>query len=298
MCPLPQDRLATSISGVGSSLKGKQCKRIAGVILCTQWHTSFKGDLASAISSGQWSQVHERRITDTGCQLCLQETGTIEHRFSCTELMPSGGWPKPPPAGAATILILGDIRRKILHTRALAVLRLPPRALDQTGQFRWLKQPDEKDPELEGAVWYCDGSLLDGRCKELRAIGFAIAVATPEGRLLGYRLGWPPTWCAIAVAAEAWALQTVIQLCPFPPAMRTDCLSLLKTAQAGTLSATKASRPLARVWKLIADALGLHLSSLTSSGLLVWVPARHSHNAVGEARLSNGMQLSHVDWRG
>jgi hypothetical protein len=88
-----------------------------------------------------------------------------------------------------------------------------------------------------------------------------------------------------------------MQLCPFPPAMRTDCLSLLLTAEAGTSSATRANRPPARVWKIIAEAIGLDLSTLTSTGLLVWVPAHHSHNSVGEAKLSNGIRLSHVDWR-
>ena len=299
--PSPHDRLVTALSGIGSLLKGKPCKRIAGAI-CELWQARSKGDLASAIAGGQWSQARKAQvqdwgITDSRCQLCLKETGTIEHRFSCIELMPSGGWPKPPPAATPTILVLGDRRRRILRTRALAVLRLPPTEQHQTGEFRWLKQPDGNDPELDGAVWYCDGSLLHGRWKELRATGFGVAVATPGGRLLGYGLGRPPTWCGTAAAAEAWALQTVIQLCPFPPAMRTDCLSLLKTAQAGTQSATKASRPLARVWNLIAEAIGLDLSTLTSSGLLVWVPAHHSHNAVGEAKLSNGLRLSNVDWR-
>jgi len=79
--------------------------------------------------------------------------------------------------------------------------------------------------------------------------------------------------------------------------MRTDCLSLLQTAKAGTSRATEANRPLARVWNIIAEAIGLDLSTLTSTGLLVWVPAHHSHNSVGEAKLSNGIRLSHVDWR-
>jgi hypothetical protein len=183
--PSAQDRLVTTISGLDSLLKGKPCKRSAGTV-CKQWHPRSKGVLASAIAGGQWSQarkaqVPEWGILDTRCQLCLSETGTIDHRYTCTELMPTGGWPKPPPAAAPTLLALGDVRRRILRTRALAVLRLPPAPVHQTGEFRWLRAPDDNDPELVDAVWYCDGSLLNGRWKELTATGFGIAVATPDG---------------------------------------------------------------------------------------------------------------------
>ena len=236
-------------------------------------------------------------ITDNRCQLCLQEVGTLEHRFTCSATIPTGGWPKPPAGADKALLRLGDARGRILRTRGLAVVRLPPRQQHQHGEFRWLKRPNDDDPELTGATWYCDGSLLNGRWKELRVTGFGIVVATRAGRLLGYGLGWPPSWCSTAAAAEAWALQTVISVCPFPPDMRTDCESLLKTASAGTQHATKASRPLARVWRLIADTMGTDVSTLMTTGLLVWVPAHLSHSAVGEAKLSDGSRLTPVDWR-
>ena len=122
-------------------------------------------------------------------------------------------------------------------------------------------------------------------------------MATRAGRLLGYGLGQPPLWCSTAAAAEAWALQTVIGICPFPPAVRTDCQALLHMATAGTQQATKASRPLARIWRRIADTLGTDISMLMTTGLLVWLPAHLSHDAVGEVKLSDGSRLTPVDWR-
>ena len=79
------------------------------------------------------------------------------------------------------------------------------------GEFKWIVGPDDADPGLSNATWYCDGSLLDGKWKPLRATGFGIALVTVEGDLLAYGLGWPPSWCATAAAAEVWALQIVLE---------------------------------------------------------------------------------------
>ena len=299
--PSPADRLIMALGGVSALLKGKPCRKSAGPV-AKEWHPRAKGSLTSAITGGQWTQARKAAVTawgieDSTCQLCHKEVGTIEHRFQCSATRPSAGWPSPPQAADQALILIGERRRHILRTRGLAVLRMPPRAVHQDGQFRWLLEPNPNDPDLQEAVWYCDGSLLFGKHKEIRVTGFGLAVATKSGRLLGYGLGWPPSWCATAAAAEAWAMHTVLDLCPFPPQMRTDCLALLQTAQAGTSQATKASKPLARVWKLIAATLGTDVSFLTESGVLVWVPAHLSHAAIGESKLSNGTRLSCVDWR-
>ena len=299
--PAREDRIITTFGGLSALLKGKPCKEVAGEVK-KDWHPRAKGDLASAISGGQWTQVRKAGVTAWGiednlCQLCKKQVGTVEHRFECSATNPTSGWPGPPVVADKALMKLGEQRRKILKTRALAVIRLPPRQWHQEGQFRWLREPDWNGHDMHNAIWYCDGSLLNGRWKDLRATGFGIVIATVEGRLLGYGLGWPPSWCNTAAAAEAWALQTVISLCPFPPQMRTDCQTLLTMAAAGTQQATMANRPLARVWQCIAETMGTDIKGLTDSGLLVWVPAHLNRNAVGESKLSDGRRLSCVDWR-
>ncbi len=131
----------------------------------------------------------------------------------------------------------------------------------------------------------------------MRVTGFGIAVVSETGHLLTYGLGWPPSWCSTAAAAEAWALQVVIKFCPFPPQLRTDCMALLTTVSNGTAKATHHSKPLARVWRLIAEALDVDISSLLEGDKLAWMPAHKSLRAVGEAKLSNGCRLTIVDWR-
>ena len=242
------------------------------------------------------ASVEKFEITDNRCQLCLDAPGTAEHRFGCRLTMPVHGWPSPPPAAAKALNAIGSRRREILKHRGLLALRLPPRIHDQSGAFRWLVSP-HGHASLDEAVWYFDGSMLFGKWRPLRVTGYGIAVVATDGSLLGYGLGWPPSWCATAAAAEAWALSIVLTQVPFPPQLRTDCMSLLHTAREGTRRATHHSRPLARIWKIIAEAVGNDIASLMHSDLLVWFPAHKSLSAVGELKGSNGKRLTIVDWR-
>jgi hypothetical protein len=264
------------------------------------WCARWKGDLASAISAGQWPQVRKAAvpawcIEDTRCQLCLADTGTLEHRFECKASLPGDGWPQPPAKAARVLGRLSSQRKRILQTTGLLVLRLPAPPQRGVGTFTWVVQPDESDPSFHDAVWYFDGSLLDGKWKPLRATGFGVAVVARDGQLLGFGQGSPPSWCYTAAAAEAWALQVVVGMCPMPPAMRTDCLSLLRTAEDSISNATAPSKQLARVWQMIITALDGNLQCL--AGLLVWMPAHQSLRSVGEMKLSSGQRMSVVDWR-
>ena len=103
--------------------------------------------------------------------------------------------------------------------------------------------------------------------------------------------------CGLVAAAEAWALKVVLSECPFPPAMRTDCLSLLRTAEQESQRATSAKKQLARIWVAISAYLDGMLSTLTNEGLLVWMPAHQALNMVGEAKRSDLKRLTVVDWR-
>jgi hypothetical protein len=139
--------------------------------------------------------------------------------------------------------------------------------------------------------------MLDGEWNDFRAVGFAIVVVSDSQELLGYGHGCPPRWCNTAAAAEAWALSMALRLCPFPPPMKTDCLALLRTAEGGLASATASSRPLARIWSHIGNAMDGNISSLVVDGLLVWMPAHQTTAAIGTRVLSNGERLSAIDWR-
>ena len=280
-----------------------------GAVTNEEWNPRWKGDLASAISGGQWPQARKAAVPSWGiedqrCQLCLGQTGTLAHRFVCPSTKPADGWPCAPPAAARVLGRLSERRKEILQTTGLLVLRLPTPPQRGDGTFRWLKEPAVDDPRVYEARWYFDGSLFEGKWKPFRATGFGVAVITPEGELLGFGHGSPPAWCNTAAAAEAWALQVVVAACPFPPPMRTDCLSLLHAAQAGMQLATAPNKKLARIWCMISLALDGDLRVLAGTcedssrqGHLVWMPAHQSLAMVGEKHLSSGERLSFVDWR-
>lgn len=265
-----------------------------------QWRPCMKGTLASAISGGQWTQTRRAsvprwQIEDLRCQLCLAAPGTLEHRHECARTRPPEGWPPDPPKAELALRQIGQVRANTLRTRGLLVMRLPSPCHSADGWFKWLVAPGPESDELY--TWYLDGSMHDGTYTEYRAVGFGIVVVAPDRSLAAYGYGVPPCWCKTAAAAEAWALHIALKESAFPPKLRTDCQCLLSTAREGAAQATGPSRPLARIWGLIATSLDGHTEGLTERGLLVWMPAHQPLSAISNAKLSNGKLLSGVDWR-
>ena len=81
-------------------LRRKGCPQKAGEV-SKMWQAKFAGDLASAITGGQWAQgkkasIEAFKVTDARCQLCLESVGTLPHRFECSKTKPTAGWPLPP----------------------------------------------------------------------------------------------------------------------------------------------------------------------------------------------------------
>ena len=266
------------------------------------WTEKWRGDLISAVSGGQWPQARKAAVTrwgilDNTCQLCKMESGTLEHRFRCSASLPVDGWPQPPRSAQLALERMNPVRRRLLQTRALMVVRVPRPPIMRTEWFQWMWTPPD---DIEQCTWYLDGSMLDGDWQDFRALAFAIAIVSEANDLLAFGMGCPPLWCrsaAAAAAAEAWALFIALSSTPFPPKLRTDCLSLLRTAEGGLARATAACRPLARLWSQIGTTLDGNICQLTEQGLLVWMPAHQSTAAIGNRALSNGDKLSVVDWR-
>ena len=87
------DCSAAAISALGKSRKAHR--------EIPSWCRKFKPYLTSAVSGGQWPQARKASvkawgITDSSCQLCHKEKGTIEHRLECEKIRPKEGWPEAP----------------------------------------------------------------------------------------------------------------------------------------------------------------------------------------------------------
>ena len=139
--------------------------------------------------------------------------------------------------------------------------------------------------------------MLMGKWTQLRCTGFGVVVVSQSGALLGYGFGTPPSRITTAAAADLWAVDFVLAMNPCAPMINTDCMSIITAARRGTQSVTDASRPLARLWRSVADSLDGDVGMLAELGLLSWIPARLTIKAVGELRLPNGQRLTMIDWR-
>jgi len=132
----------TMLIDFAGPLNGLLHGRTTRVASVPQWRPNLRGDLASAISGGQWCQTRRAsvprwQVTDLRCQLCLAAPGTLGHRHQCTRTLPAEGWPPDPPKADLAIKSVGQVRASVLRTRALLVMQLPVPQLSSEG---WLVQ--------------------------------------------------------------------------------------------------------------------------------------------------------------
>ena len=135
----------------------------------------------------------------------------------------------------------------MLKLRGLLVLRIPVPPFRDEGSFKWVMDPIASERCLLDATWYADGSLTGGKSRDLRTTGFGLVVVAPSSELLGYGFGASPSRVDTAAAAEVWAIQTANMLSPTLPKIKTDCLSIITFAAAGTLAVTSHGKVLARI---------------------------------------------------
>jgi len=95
--PLSKSVLQDFFGVIAPMAKGK-----ASLIkLSTHWSNNWALSLVSAINGGQWTQTRKCKvvswqITDSSCQLCFAEPGTVAHRFPCKATAKDRS-DKPPP---------------------------------------------------------------------------------------------------------------------------------------------------------------------------------------------------------
>ena len=263
------------------------------------WSPAHRPWLLSLTSGGQWPQsrickASKDEVTDQ-CMLCAGAVGTLQHRLECPATTPEGGWPVPEASVRDFITGLEPQRRRLLEANGLFLLRTSIPHLSREDWFQWIRPPPSD--LADDAVWYVDGSFLDGPSQLLGRTGYGIAVLSPDGRLAAYGYGAPPAWATSAPAAEIWAYHVVLTMCPTPPYAVTDCLGVLRGLQEGSAAATNGKRLNARIWRNI---------SLTLEGTpwdraaerLLWMPAHGGRSSIGRARRSDGEAVTLANWLG
>ena len=233
--------------------------------------------------------------SDTLCQLCKAEPGTLAHRRVCPATVPSGGWPTHPTEANEYISSMHTRRRSFALDRGLMLASLVVRPAPVEASFRWLPEPP--DGIDDSATWYIDGSLIHGRFKPAARTGFGIVVVSRNGDLLAFGYGVPPSWITDASGAEAWAFYVVVSSTVSCPRTVTDCYNIIIMLQAGRVAATLPSRPLARIWNIICSSVDCDAMHALANSRVHWMPAHCSVAAIGTRIKSNGDYVSAIDWR-
>ena len=265
-----------------------------------EWTAKHAGALLSTLSNGQWTQARRFAVKKWGlttdlCQLCKEQVGTQLHRRKCRVTTPAGGWSPIPPKAKLAASRIGAARRELLDSTGLLTIKVPRLEPLEKDTFRWYSSPP--DGTRSDLTWVIDGSALNTKWYTLATFGFAVVVYADDGELVAWGGGRPPAWIDSASAAEAWALATVTMHAHWEPKIITDCLGLLRTAEAGAAAATKSGKQLARTWAVIAANLDGDIAAMTSAKKLVWMPAHQGVGAIGTAIKSNGKPITSLEWR-
>ena len=112
---------------------------------------------------------------------------------------------------------------------------------------------------------------------------------------MGLAKAVPPEWIKTASEAEAWALLLVLQEVVGIPRITTDCLTVVKMAEAGIGRATDSRCLLARTWGEITSMVGGDLSELAKA--LRWMPAHVTAVSFSNREDSRGNRIGPIDWR-
>ena len=91
--------------------------------------------------------------------------------------------------------------------------------------------------------------------------------------------------------------QTANMLSPTLPKIKTDCLSIITSAAAGSIAVTAHGKMLARIWNTITACVETDVANLVAEGIWQWIPAHLPITAVGQIIQHNTNRLSMVDWR-
>jgi hypothetical protein len=145
---------------------------------------------------------------------------------------------------------------------------------------------------------YTDGSVYEGRWRDVQSVGFAIVAVGGNGRLAKYGMGVPPQWIDSSPAAEAWAVLVARQESEENELqIFTDCKVVVDLVAAGVGKATSASCSLARSMRMLASTARDGLHQLVSNQKLVWMPAHLRIGTYSLRRRSDGASVSPIDFR-
>ena len=233
--------------------------------------------------------------SDDKCQLCLEEVGTLDHRYHCPANRPASGWLHEDADATQLLAHLPEDQHQLLRTRGLMFSEISLPLPSEDGFLSW-RLPLSVDASSD-TCFYIDGSAMDADSKHTCRLGFSIVGVGPNGQLRALGYGTPPSWIVDSAGAEIWAFYNVLSLCAACPPVITDCLGILNTLREGAACATAAMRRLARTWVMVFNILDHPSSVAHALSQTTWMPSHSAQSAIGVRLKSDGEPISPMDWR-
>ena len=118
------------------------------------WKKEAMPYLDSATSGRQWPQTrvagarHAAWTTDSRCQLCKEEEGTLIHRVHCRASKPQDGWPTPTGKALPYWNRMTNQQHELLLTRGIAAVRVQGAQAAADGTVQWVyKDMEDRDED-------------------------------------------------------------------------------------------------------------------------------------------------------
>ena len=165
---------------------------------------------------------------------------------------------------------------------------VPPPAWGAT--FNWHIVPPNGC--FRGRV-YSDGSRLDGPTPLLARNGWAFTVINDDNITIASASGVPPDWVEDIPGTEAWALAQAAFHAEPGCTFFVDCEPCVKAVHDGPAISCADSKPLARVNRILHDAL-----DDVPCENVIWMPAHLQPGQCGTVVRGDGFLLTEVDVAG
>ena len=228
------------------------------------WRPKHASVLRSIVINSQWPQarLYDHMLADSNlCRLCLNEPGTLRHRWTCDATRV--WWLQHVPQEIASLESSPGVLPVFIE-RAIAPSLdhlLPPPILTP--------QVHTHTPLVQGLFTgdiFIDGSGTHPTCEARRRVGSGAVMVDQAGKDFGSVYAPLPLARQTVPSGEAYGLYIVLQMAVPPVRAWVDCQSTIDGVMKGEDWACDESRPNAHLWTAIWNILrdfGVGQSGLT-----------------------------------
>ena len=161
-----------------------------------EWCPAFVLYLVSAVSNKQRLQARcasaksANWSEDSSCRLCRKESGTLQHRHSCSALWTTP-LPPPQPKYHHPAMACTSAQTELWRTRGIGAARIFIKKCSRNETVEWVRQLSPR-ADTANLTWYVDASQVDAEVEGMVRFGYAGDAVNEAGELEATFRGIPP----------------------------------------------------------------------------------------------------------